>query len=249
MRVATYNAHRGRGAGGRFRPDRILGVVAEIAPDLIALQEAQFYLRRGAPMLDAAAIAAELGMRPVPVAQAPDHQGWRGNVLLVRREARVIGQAVGLRLGGMEPRGALLAVVDLGHGPMRVIGTHLSLGAGHRRTQAAALLHAMETGPGCGLPTLLLGDLNEWRAGAGALGVLAPVFGPPPRAPTFPAFHPIGSLDRILGLPRGLVAQVAVHDTTLARRASDHLPLVARLDTALLAGQVAGSTSFGRTTR
>ncbi|TCZ60930.1 endonuclease/exonuclease/phosphatase family protein [Roseicella aquatilis] len=233
MRVATYNAHRGRGPAGPFRPERILAVVAEIRPDVIALQEAQHYLRRGRPMLDAA-MAAELGLMPLAPLERPEHQGWRGNLLLVRRDAAVLAGPTGLRLGGMEPRGALLAVLDLGQGPVRVIGTHLSLGEGRRRRQAAALLAAMESGPGRDLPTLLLGDLNEWRPGRGALAVLAPVFGEPPRAPTFPAFRPLASLDRILGHPRGLVEHVAVHDTPLARRASDHLPLTARVETALL---------------
>jgi endonuclease/exonuclease/phosphatase family metal-dependent hydrolase len=237
--VATYNVHRGRGPVGLFRPDRILAVLGEIRPDLAALQEAQHYLRRGRPMLDAAAIARELGLRPLPVPERPDHQGWRGNVLLARRDAEVLGGPVGLRLGGMEPRGAVLAVLDLGHGPFRAIAAHLSLGAARRRLQAEALLAAMEEGPGRGLPTLLLGDLNEWggTSGRGALGVLARAFaGPPPRAPTFPSFRPVAALDRIFGDRPGLVAEVAAHDTPLARRASDHLPLTARVDTAVLGG-------------
>lgn len=230
MLVATYNAHRGRGpAGARFRPDRILGVLAEIRPDLAALQEAQHYLRRGTPMLDPAGLE-RLGLRPLPVAQQPGHQGWRGNLLLVRHDARVLEEAQGLRLGGLEPRGGILAVVDLGAGPFRVAGVHLSLTPERRRRQAETLLHALATGPGRALPTLLLGDMNEWRAGpGGALGVLAPVFGTPLPAPTFPAFRPLASLDRILGHPAAMVGAVAVHDTALARRASDHLPLTARV--------------------
>lgn len=243
MLVATYNAHRGRGPAGWFRPDRILGVVAEIRPDLVALQEAQHYFRRGTPMLDGQVIAESLGLRPLAPPERPDHQGWRSNLLLVRRDAVVLDGPVGLRLGGMEPRGGLLAVLDLGWGPLRVIGTHLSLGAGQRRRQAAALLDAMATGPGQGVPTLLLGDLNEWRTGRGALGVLAPVFGEPLPAPSFPAFRPVASLDRILGHPRGLVRRVEVHDTPLARRASDHLPVKAWLDTGLL--QRAGAAGPG----
>ena len=245
MLVATYNAHRGRGPAGWFRPDRILGVIAEIRPDLIALQEAQHYLRRGTPMLDGRMLAEELGLRALAATERPDHQGWRSNLLLVRRDALVLDGPVGLRLGGLEPRGALLAVLDLGGGPLRVIGTHLSLGARQRQRQAAALLDAMATGPGQGLPTLLLGDLNEWRTRRGALGVLAPVFGEPAPAPSFPAFHPVASLDRILGLPRGLVARVEVHDTRLARRASDHLPVKAWLDAGLLsrAGACGGAAA------
>lgn len=235
MLVATYNIHRGRGTAGWFRPGRIAGVIAEIRPDLIALQEAQHYFRRGTGMLDAEAIEHDLGLRLLRLAGRPGEQGWRSNLVLVRRDAEVLHGPVGLRLGGMEPRGAILVELDLGQGPFRLIATHLSLGAERRRLQAMALLAAMDTGAGRRLPTLLLGDLNEWRPRASALGVLAPVFGEPPPAPTFPAFHPIVSLDRIMAQPAGLVACLEVHDTALARRASDHLPLKARLDTAVLA--------------
>ncbi len=229
MLVATYNIHRGRGPAGWFRPDRIQRVIAEIRPDLIALQEAQHYFRRGAAMLDLAAMAPELDLRAVAVAQQPDHLGWRSNVVLVRRDASVLCPPIGLRLGGLEPRGAILAELDLGWGPFRLIATHLSLGAEQRGLQALALLEAMRTGAGEALPTLLMGDLNEWRPGRSALGVLRSVFGDPPRAPTFPSFRPVASLDCILGHPRGLVPAVEVHDTPLARRASDHLPLKARI--------------------
>lgn len=234
MLVATWNIHRGRGAAGWFRPERIQAVIAEIRPDLIALQEAQHYLRRGRPMLDAAAIARETGLAPLPVAERPDDQGWRSNVVFVRQDALILRPPTGLRLGGLEPRGAVLAEFDLGWGPFRLLAAHLSLGAEQRRRQARALLEAMETGAGPRLPTLLLGDLNEWRPHASALGVLAPVFGAPPPAPTFPSFHPVASLDRIMAHPRALVPAVKVHDTRLARRASDHLPLKARIDTGVL---------------
>ena len=227
MLVATYNMHRGRPPFGLFRPERVAAVIAEIRPDLIALQEAQHYLRRGAGMLDAAGIERELGLRLLRVTSRVGEQGWRSNLLLVRREARVLRPPVGLRLGGLEPRGAILAELDFGAGPLRVIATHLSLGAGRRKLQATALLEAMRTRHP--MPTLLLGDLNEWRRGKSALGVLEQVFGDPPHPPSFPSFFPRLALDRILADPPGLVPRVEVHDTPLARRASDHLPLKAVL--------------------
>lgn len=226
MRVATYNVHRGRGPFGRFGPERIVAVIAEIRPDLIALQEAQHWLRPGRAMLDEAVLAREAGLHVLPVTGRDGEQGWRSSVVLVRPGAALLRPAIGLRLGGWEPRGAVLAELDLGSGPFRLVATHLSLGGVRRRQQAAAILAA--TGEG-GMPTLLLGDLNEWRIGEGALSVLAPRFGTPPPAPSFPGFRPSLSLDRIMADRPGLVRDLAVHDTPLARRASDHLPLTARI--------------------
>jgi endonuclease/exonuclease/phosphatase family metal-dependent hydrolase len=225
VRVATWNIHGTRGVAGWPRPDRILQVLAEFRPDVVALQEAQSWLRPGSCMLDEAALAAELDLRPLRV--APGEQGYRGNLLLVRRDAEVLQGPEGLRLGGAQPRGAILAEIDLGTGPFRLIGTHLSLGPERRREQAKRLLAAALRQPG--LPTLVIGDLNERRVDGAALAVLAPVFGVPPPAPTFPALRPRLSLDRILGHPADLIADLAVHDTQMARRASDHLPLLARI--------------------
>jgi len=224
LRVATYNVHRGRSTLGVFDPARIAAVIAEIRPDVIALQEAQHYLRPGKAMFDAAWIRRETGLRPLRVTAREAEQGWRSNVVLIRPEARVLRPPEGLRIGGMEPRGAILAELDLGEGAFRLIATHLSLGARRRVRQGEALLAAMA---GRAMPTLVLGDFNEWRAGGSVLGVLEPVFGRAPAAATFPSFHPVASLDRILGWPRGVVTGLTVHDTPLARRASDHLPLVA----------------------
>ena len=233
MLVATYNAHRGRSTAGIFRPARIARVIAETGADLVALQEAQHWLRPGRAMFDAAWLEREAGLRPLSVTDRAGEQGWRGNVLLVRPGARVLRPPIGLRIGGLEPRGAILAELDLGWGAFRVVATHLSLGAERRHHQAEALLQAVAQGPP--MPTLVMGDLNEWRPGASALGVLEAVFGHQPPVHTFPAFRPMLALDRIMGLPHGLIAERRAHDTKLARGASDHLPLVARIDTGLLA--------------
>lgn len=227
MLVATYNVHRGRPPAGLFRPEGIARVIAEIRPDLIALQEAQHYLRRDAPMLDEDHLAWESGLRPLRLHDRPREQGWRSNLVLVRHDAAVLRPPVGLRIGGMEPRGAIITELDLGWGPFRLIATHLSLGAARRKRQALALLQAMENA--AAMPTLLLGDFNEWRPGASVLGVLEPVFGTSPQVPTFPAFRAFLSLDRIMGHPAGMVTAVRAHDTPLSRRASDHLPLTARV--------------------
>lgn len=224
MRVATWNIHRGRGAFAPYRPALIPPVIAEVAPDVIALQEAQHWRAERVRILDEAALAAA-GLRVLPV--SGHGQGFRANVLLARADARILRGPVGVRLGGLEPRGAVMADLDLGEGPFRVVGAHLSLGAGTRRRQARLILDALGEWPR--LPALILGDLNERAPARGALAVLAGPAGMPPQVATYPSFRPTLALDRILSVPPGLVAEVAAHDTPAARQASDHLPLVARV--------------------
>lgn len=71
-------------------------------------------------------------------------------------------------------------------------------------------------------------------------GCALAAFAAPRPAPTFPSFRPTPSLDRIMADLPGLVAELAVHDTPLARRASDHLALTVRVAAEMLAPGVHG---------
>jgi endonuclease/exonuclease/phosphatase family metal-dependent hydrolase len=225
LRVASWNLHKCVGADRRFDPDRSAAVIAELGADIVALQEVDKRFGRRSGLLDMAALERACGLAPLSVSDVPDGHGWHGNALLVRpgTAARVRR----LRLPGVEPRGAVLAELDLPTGPLRVIAAHLGLLRSSRTRQARAILEAITAGEQ--MPTLLLGDLNEWHPGThSSLRALEALFGPQPAAPaSFPAALPVLALDRILGLPQGLVADVKAHDSPLARIASDHLPLTA----------------------
>lgn len=224
MRLASYNIHKCVGSDGRFAPGRVIDVISELSADVVALQEADRRFGRRTGLLDAGEVERRAGMAVLRQSDLPDGLGWHGNTLLVRCQPRVYRRRR-LALPGMEPRGAVIAELDLGQGPFRLVAAHLGLLARCRSRQAGALLAALAKEPP--LPTVVMGDLNEWRAGRSVLGMLAPSFGVPPRTPSFPARMPLLSLDRILGWPLGVVSDVAVHDTPLARAASDHLPLTA----------------------
>ena len=76
------------------------------------------------------------------------------------------------------------------------------------------------------------------EASGSALQRLGHLFGPlAPALPSFPSRLPLFALDRILGSPHHIVAHTEVHDTPLARLASDHLPVKARIDLAPGAAQ------------
>jgi len=74
-------------------------------------------------------------------------------------------------------------------------------------------------------PVVLMGDLNEWFLWGRPLRWLRAHFGRAPAPATFPARRPVLALDRIWVEPRRLRTGLAVHSTTLARSASDHLPV------------------------
>ncbi len=224
---ASYNVHKCVGTDRRFDPERTGAVIAEIGADVLAIQEADRRFGDRAGLLDLKAIERDAGLVPVPVANGHAGHGWHGNLLLVREGLlKDLRQVV---LPGLEPRGALVADIELAGGPVRVVGAHLGLLRHSRRMQVERLLaHAAEDSDH---PTVLMGDLNEWRRGRrSSLQGFSPSFGPVGHgAPSFPSYFPVLALDRILARPGGILGPVRAHDTPLARRASDHLPIAARV--------------------
>jgi endonuclease/exonuclease/phosphatase family metal-dependent hydrolase len=226
--VASYNIHRCVGTDKRRDPDRIVAVIYEIGADIIALQEADQRFGDRAGLLDLPRLERESGLLAVPPAGMSTGQGWHGNLLLFREgTVREVHQ---IRLPGVEPRGALVVDVDLNVGPLRSGAAHLGLLRRSRAQQAEAIMSAISARSD--RPTLLLGDLNEWRLGArSSLSHFDPAFGPLTAAlPSFPSRFPLFALDRIMGNPHKLIAGIEVHVTPLARIASDHLPIKAWID-------------------
>jgi endonuclease/exonuclease/phosphatase family metal-dependent hydrolase len=226
---ASYNIHKCVGSDRRFDPHRVQKVIGEIGADVIALQEADRRFGDRAGLLDLDTLGRATGLVPVPVANQHRGHGHHGNLVLVR-EGTVRGLHQ-INLPGLEPRGALVADLDLAVGPVRVVAAHLGLLRHSRLMQVEALL--AHVGDDTDRPVVFMGDMNEWRRERrSALMRFPPGFGPIVGVPSFPAYFPVLALDRVLAQPGELVERVAAHDTPLARLASDHLPVkaVIRLD-------------------
>jgi len=232
--LASYNVHKGVGGDYRRDPARILGVLGEIGADVLALQEVDRRFGARAGVLDPGPLAQVTGLEPVSLDRRLGLRalGWHGNLLLVRPGRVRVQSAKPLTLPGLEPRGAIVADLVAGDRPLRVIALHLGLLRASRLAQARRL--ADEIGGDDGRPTVVMGDTNEWRLGpdCGLMPLrrgLRAVKRSAQTQPTFPARLPVLPLDRIIASPPAALSDLAAHASPLARLASDHLPLTARL--------------------
>ncbi len=233
--IASYNVHKCVGRDRKFDPDRICHVIKEIGADIIALQEADSRFGERTGLLDLGRLERECGLTPVPISASAKAHGWHGNVVLFREGS--VRDVHPLRLPGLEPRGALVVELELKQGgTLRIIAAHFGLLRRSRAQQAKALVDLLNMRDE--QPTILLGDLNEWRLGNGSsLNTFRDAFGSlPPAVPSFPSGLPVLALDRIISNREGLIENVTAHDSALSRVASDHLPLKAAICTDILVG-------------
>ena len=227
IKVVSYNMHKGIGLDRRRDPRRILDVLQEIEGDVIALQEADLRFGAKTRVIPHQMLADHSPWQAVPIAHDGGTIGWHGNALLARKGCAVDASAA-VHLPALEPRGAIRADLVVHSAPIRVVGMHLDLSGLWRRRQARAILAHVESCAAT-LPTVLMGDLNEWTRGAGCLRDFGREFLSVPTGPSFHARRPIGRLDRIF--TRGFrVLDCGVHASPAARRASDHLPIWAVLE-------------------
>jgi endonuclease/exonuclease/phosphatase family metal-dependent hydrolase len=105
---------------------------------------------------------------------------------------------------------------------------HLGLVGLWRKRQALAVLDQLE-GLEESLPTVMMGDFNEWSVNGGCLRHFADEHHIGVPGPSFPSMRPVLRLDRIVTSVDLLIDAAGVHRSVRAREASDHLPIWARL--------------------
>lgn len=226
--VASYNIHKGIGTDRRRRPERILDVLAEIDADIVTLQEADRRFGTRAAVLSPSLIE-QAGWHPVTFGVRQASMGWHGNMILLRQGISITCSEA-IHLPTLEPRGAVMADLRTSAGAqLRVIGMHLDLSGLWRRRQAASIIAHLHVNPHP-LPTILMGDMNEWSATTGCLHEFARHFRIADTGPSFHARRPLARLDRIMMSRDLMPVACGVHNSQLATVASDHLPIWARVE-------------------
>ncbi|KIN62677.1 putative metal-dependent hydrolase [Sulfitobacter noctilucicola] len=218
IRIASYNMRKARGLDQRRRPERTIEVINRLSADVVVLQEADKRLGQRPTALPRSMIETETDFNLVDVAQNDVSIGWHGNAVLVRKGLGA-RDVQGIDLPGLEPRGAVRLVLDIGTG-LTVVATHLGLRRRDRYAQLAVLNMATADDAAC----VIAGDFNEWSATKG-FEPLADRFETHSPGRSFHARRPIAGLDRF-SLSQGLTLHDAgVDQSALASVASDHLPI------------------------
>jgi endonuclease/exonuclease/phosphatase family metal-dependent hydrolase len=223
IKVASYNIHKGVGTDRKRDPARILKVLAEIDADIICLQEADLRFGTRESVLPRFLIESHTDYVPVPLDVQHDSMGWHGNAILVRQGITVENHDI-IHIPCLEPRGVVTATLGVGGTQVSVFGMHLDLSGLWRARQARTIAALAETAQAA-RPTVLMGDLNEWRAIAGCFREFGRHFAVLDPGPSFPSRRPLGRLDRIMHCDALRPQACGVHRSALAATASDHLPV------------------------
>ncbi len=242
LRLLTYNVHKCiGGVDRRYDPERIRETIAHYEPDVVALQEVDQAARRSNVDSQVDLLGDLLGLR---------HRTWFPNVRV--RGGGQYGNAILSRFPLTESTNIDLTIPpkkrrSVLHARYRVrtpgargrhtrtvhvYNMHLGLSGIERKIQLRKFL---DSHPFVGLhadtPIIVCGDLNDvW-------GTLGPkLFNPagfrsigrPLR--TFPAYAPVRALDGIYVRGDARIVNAQRGQVNIAKRASDHLPLIADLD-------------------
>lgn len=211
IRIMTYNIHGCRGGDNTVDPDRILRVIGEGAPDIVALQEVA---ATSGQQDHLAYLAQRLGMEAYRHADCD-------NAFLSYYPLR------GIRVFDLRGGYCLQADLDIAGKRMHLINLQLETAGLH--TQMARLLGSDILGSrNLVCPMIVLGDFADFGGGPGsnflsgrlrrARGLLW--------SATFPARLPLVSRDRAYLCGNLRLVDARIPRSLHTRQASSHLPLI-----------------------
>jgi endonuclease/exonuclease/phosphatase family metal-dependent hydrolase len=234
LRVLSYNIHKCiGGVDRRYEPERTAEVIRNLHADVLLLQEVDHDAPRSNRDRQADVLGDLVGMRYRSWFPNVDVRGGGcyGNAILSRYPI-VETSNIDLSIRFKKKRSALHGVIRVRHDEIdrtvHVYNMHLGLARFERRIQLRKFLdsHPFQT-LHHETPVVVGGDLNDVYGGLAELLRPAGFRGIERRPLTFPAWGPVRALDAIFVRGGMDFLKLSRCETDLARRASDHRPLIA----------------------
>ena len=234
FRVMTYNIHKGLGGvDRRYRLARIIDTLAFYQPDIALLQEVADGIPRSGHHQQVDVLGETLGFQHR--AYQPNvtlRKGEHGNAILSRFPLSDIHD-IDLTIPLKKRRRSLAARCHLSIGthafPLFVYNFHLGLASFERKIQIRKFLtdttfqKLKKTAP-----VIAAGDFNDlWGTLGKQLLEPAGFRTASGLSRTFPAFRPVRPLDHVFFRGNLTLHRCFPSRTQLAKRASDHLPIIA----------------------
>jgi endonuclease/exonuclease/phosphatase family metal-dependent hydrolase len=237
LRVLSYNIHKCIGGlDRRYEPHRVAEVIRKLEPDVLLLQEVDAGTTRSRGHRQVDLLGELLDLR---------HRTWFPNVdvrggghygnAILSRYPLIESTNIDVSLRWKKKRSVLHGVIRVRHDDVdrtvHVYNMHLGLARFERRIQ---LRKFIDSHPFASLhrdtPVVVGGDFNDVYGRLGELLFPAGFRGVERRPATFPAWGPLRPLDAIF--VRGAIdfLKLARCESELARRASDHRPLIAEVE-------------------
>ncbi|MBN1541344.1 endonuclease/exonuclease/phosphatase family protein [candidate division KSB1 bacterium] len=231
MKIMTYNIHYGIGRDNRYDLDRIIRVIEEADPDVVALQEVDNQIPRSAYHDQARVIGDALEMQVVPCVNRQLAGGEFGIATLSKYPLAAAERFDLSYHPRLEPRGTLRTDILVGDCCLSIFNVHLGLNPWERRFQRRRLLSEyILWHSSADKPQVVLGDFNDHvisMVHSGFRRYYRDTVSTP--LPTF-YWGKLGLRLDYIYIDEGLrTIDTAVIDSPLALLASDHLPLMTQL--------------------
>lgn len=226
----TYNIRNGRGRDDRVDLDRIADVIASYEPDIVALQEVDAHRPRSGTVDQTQYLAVKLGMNATFGACIDKGDERYGIATLSRLrfiETRQLCLPAQPHRRRSEPRCALVTRLAWpeANSELDMVNTHLSVLPGERPAQVAAIAEGLDAEE-----VIIAGDFNCTPRSRSFRTLCCGLKSVAQSARSWPARLPMLSLDHILYRGPLAVVSAGAWREGAAKRASDHLPVVAELE-------------------
>ena len=167
VRILSYNIHHGEGQDKQLDLERIAQIIESSKADIICLQEVDKNLKRSQKLDIAQMLGKRLNMQVCFGVNYLFSGGEYGTAILSRWPILKFENHPLPTPEKEEPRGCLVAEIDVEGTTLQVLCTHWGLTPSQRQQQSAATLKLLGAGP-----LVLAGDFNEDTGAAGLQGLM-----------------------------------------------------------------------------